>query len=373
MILIVAMDAVRSNSNPSSNTLYVSLSRTCSADNKRKNRTAGLFRTLSPYYRTTMCRTTPSFKAGGTTSTDTDSPIWPSVAGGVAFAGAVTIAIWITAAYIDRDQETEIHGRSGIAFDYQWRLEHPQVERSAWIGYALHNMASWLVIWAAKNFHNQKYAAGWSWPNWSMLAVHLVFAVLHMVQTHVWYDGLARDVPEVTALSSVALMLMVVIALENPRRGFILGKKVSFPKLMVETIKYHHGYLFSWALTYTFWYHPTVATSGHLWGFFYLYMLLWQSVLIYTPVHLNRKWTLALEVMVIPHSVAVAIGQGKGHTPMFLFGFLGVFCLTQMYALELKTSVRRTVWLAYVTSILATYVYMDRKCWCACAYRLFVQ
>ncbi len=34
---------------------------------------------------------------------------------------------------------------------------------------------------------------------------------------------MARDVPEITALGSVALMLMVLLVLENPRRGILLG------------------------------------------------------------------------------------------------------------------------------------------------------
>lgn len=282
---------------------------------------------------------------------------WPGIGAGLAFAGSVTAAIWLTGRHLD--ERFHIHGRSGIAFDYPWRLEYPSAEVSAWIGYSLHNLSAWFVIWAAKQFHTKKYV-GWSWPNYAMLGVHLVFALLHIVQTNVWYDGLARDVPEITSLGSVALMLMVIIALENPRRGFVLGKTVSFPKLMVETIKKFHGYFFTWALVYTFWYHPTEPTSGHLWGFFYLYLLLWQSVLVFAPLHFNRKWTTALELLVLPHSVMVAIEQKKGYTPMFVFGFLAVFVLTQMYGLEISSGGRRSIWLGYITSIVATYTAMGR-------------
>ena len=52
-----------------------------------------------------------------------------------------------------------------------------------------------------------------------MIGVNLAFAALHIVQTQLWFDGLAQDVPEITALGSVALMLMVILILEALRRG----------------------------------------------------------------------------------------------------------------------------------------------------------
>tara|TARA_Y100001968_G_C19379633_1_gene729587 strand:+ start:1175 stop:1474 length:300 start_codon:yes stop_codon:yes gene_type:complete len=93
------------------------------------------------------------------------------------------------------------------------------------------------------------------------------------LQTQVYYDGLAQDVPEMTALGSVALMLMIVLALEAPRRGLFFGKKIRFDRRFIKLIKEYHGYLFSWAIIYTFWYHPTEGTIGHLAGFFYMFML----------------------------------------------------------------------------------------------------
>lgn len=64
---------------------------------------------------------------------------------------------------------------------------------------------------------------------------------------------MARNVPEVTALGSVALMLMVVLILETPRRGLLLGKKLPFSGRFLARVKTPHGYLFSWAPIYTLW------------------------------------------------------------------------------------------------------------------------
>lgn len=68
----------------------------------------------------------------------------------------------------------------------------------------------------------------------------------------------------------------------------------------VDVVHRYHGYLFSWAIIYTFWYHPTDGTRGHLVGFFYLFLLLVQSAVTFTPVHVRRGWTLLLELLVLP-------------------------------------------------------------------------
>lgn len=280
-----------------------------------------------------------------------------AILGGFAFAGGITAVIGWTAGALtsfDTVGPTE-------PFAYPWRLREPNdaARVTAWAGYALHNLAAWLVIAMVRRRH-LKYASSFRWPNVAMLIVHVGFALLHVVQTQIWYDGLARDVPEVTALGSVALMLMVVLALENPRRGLVLGKRVTFPRSMVQIVREYHGYLFTWALIYTFWYHPTEATAGHLVGFFYLLLLLWQSVLVMTRAHLDRRWTLALEILVIPHAVVVAWLQGKGLWPMFLFGFTAVFVLTQMYAFDWPSLVRRLIWGGYVLAVVIVYGQMDR-------------
>ena len=102
----------------------------------------------------------------------------------------------------------------------------------------------------------------------------------------------------------------------------------------------YHGYYFAWAIVYTFWYHPMEATSGHLIGFLYLFLLLLQGSLFLTRAHVNRWWTLALEVAVLAHGTLVAIMQGEGMWPMFAFGFGGIFVITQMHGLSWSRPVR---------------------------------
>ena len=82
------------------------------------------------------------------------------------------------------------------------------------------------------------------------------------------------------------------------------------------------------------------TTAGHLIGLFYMFLLLLQGSLFMTRAHTNRWWTVSLELLVAVHGTLVAVmnsGPG-GQWPMFLFGFLGVFVLTQMHGLGLGRS-----------------------------------
>jgi len=276
---------------------------------------------------------------------------------GIAWAVALTAVIGATAAGL---ADYDIIGPT-VPFAYPWRLTEPdQLARlTAWAGYVLHQLATWGVLWAAQR-QKPGFAGGFRWFNWAMLGVHTVFIGLHTLQTHLFYDALAVDVPEITALGSVALMLMVVLALEAPRRGLVWGRGTSLPAGMFAALKKSHGTLFTWALVYTFWYHPTVGTFGHLMGFAYLFALLWQSVLLFQRSHLNRKWTLALELLVIPHGVLVAIHQGKELWPMFGFGFSAVFVITQMHGLDWSSRLRQFTAVIWLIGLVGTYVVMER-------------
>ncbi|MCO4772242.1 MAG: hypothetical protein KDA24_19565 [Deltaproteobacteria bacterium] len=279
------------------------------------------------------------------------------VLGGVLFAAACTAIIALTAGRLG---SFDTVGPT-VAFAYPWRLTDPTTAArwSAWAGYALHNVIAWLIIAQAQR---SKLGFGKTFrsANWWMLGTHAVFIGLHIVQTQLFYDGLAQDVPEITALGSVALMLMVVLILEAPRRGLVFGKSLPFSKRFLRVVKHTHGYLFTWALIYTFWYHPTEGTFGHLAGFFYIFLLLWQSVLLFHRAHLDKRWTLALEMLVLPHGVLVAIHQGQGLWPMFAFGFGAVFVLTQLWGTGLSSLARRAVVAACVVGAVATYVGLDR-------------
>ena len=98
-------------------------------------------------------------------------------------------------------------------------------------------------------------------------------------------------------------------------------------------------------------------TSGHLIGFFYMFLLLVQSSLFFTRSHVNRWWTLTLELMVALHGTLVAYLQSgpNGMWPMFLFGFLAIFVITQMHGVGLSRRTRLVLAAVYVVAVLGVY------------------
>ena len=242
------------------------------------------------------------------------------------------------------------------AFIYYWILPSPTfvTRLSAWGLYACHQIAHWGVVYYAQTrvketttvLHPVNYAA---------LAINLFFSVLHLVQTHVFYDGLAQDTHEVSPMMSVVIMLIWVLLMENYTRGMIVGYPLPLSKELINFARKYHGYYFSWAIIYTFWYHPMETTPGHLVGFLYTFLLLVQGSLFFTKIHLNAWWNLCLELIIVPHAVAVAVNQAADLWPMFLFGFLGVFVITQVYSRVFSWRVRALSTVAFVVGCLALY------------------
>ncbi|MBL8994105.1 MAG: hypothetical protein JNM63_12240 [Spirochaetia bacterium] len=276
---------------------------------------------------------------------------------GLAISLAFTAVISLTAAHLT---QFKIIGKT-VPFAYPWRLSEPTfwTHLTAWTGYILHNLSVWAILFFARR-EKPGFSSELRWFNWSLIGVNVGFAILHILQTRYWYDGLAADVPEITALGSVALMLMVILIFETPRRGLILGKKFAFREGFVKIIKQYHGYLFSWAIIYTFWYHPTEGTLGHLVGYFYMFMLFVQSALVFNRAHVNRLWTFTLEFFVLFHGLVVALLQGGALWPMFVFGFGAMLVLTQMYGLGLGTWTKRWIAVIFIVSAVAAYSLMGR-------------
>ncbi len=257
----------------------------------------------------------------------------------VALAGAglallLTVLIWAMAPLLKSVPHLPDSGASW----YWWQLPERTTMGifSAWFFYGLHQLTMWGLIFYTQR-RQPKYGHRLHDVNWWALGLNGFFCLLHIAQTHLWYDGLAQHVSIWSALVSVAIMLIWVLLMETPRRGLFFGKKPPFSKSIIRAAKKYHGYYFSWAIIYTFWYHPTEATWGHLMGFSYIFVLLLQGSLFFTRFHLNRKWTLLLEMWVIAHGTIVALESPHNIWGMFFFGFMGIFIITQMHGLNLTT------------------------------------
>lgn len=272
--------------------------------------------------------------------------------------GGILFSILFTAliAWAGQRLETvELLPDFGAAW-YYWRLPNPTLwtRLTAWGFYLAHQLAAFSLIYYAQTRVKQ-YTPGLHPINLIALGVNAFFVLLHFIQTHIWYDGLAQDVSIFSSQGSVIVMLVWILLMENSRRGLFFGKKAPISRSIIEFARRYHGYVFAWAIIYTFWYHPMVSTPGHLWGFFYTFLLLLQGSLFFTRLHLNRWWMVTQEVLVGVHGTLVAVMQGNGIWPMFLFGFAGIFVITQMHGLRLSGRVRGLILAAYIAGVLWVY------------------
>jgi hypothetical protein len=277
---------------------------------------------------------------------------WVALWAGIAFSLALTVLTWVADRYW-LQVPALTPDRPGMW--YEWQLLEPTVwsRLSAWTGYLLHQVTLWGLIWWAQR-ERPAYTGGLHRFNFVALAANAFFVVLHLVQTQLWYDGLAQDVHEGSAQWSVILLLMAVVVMENQRRGVAFGRPLGFVTESAGVVRRYHGYFFAWATVYTFWYHPMIGTSGHLAGFLYLFLMLLQGSLFFTRAHTNRWWMLTQELAVAAHGALVAWMQA-GAWEMFLGGFLGVFVITQMHGLGWGRAVRWAVGLAYVALVAVLY------------------
>jgi hypothetical protein len=279
---------------------------------------------------------------------------------GIAFSVAFTLFIWWAGAYwMDADRYATFSPRRDAAWFgpmwYLWQLNEPTVwtRATAWGGYIAHNLIIWGLIWKAQS-SNAQYSSRLHRFNVYALLTNALFIIFHLVQTRYWYDGLAQDTAEFTSQASVTLVLVAILIMENDRRGMAFGYRAPFLKTVGRGIRKYHGYYFSWAIIYTFWYHPMEITGGHLLGFLYMFLLLLQGSLFYTRTHVNPYWKVVAEVSVVVHGVIVAILAGQ-QWPQFFGGFLGMFVVTQMHGLGLSKAVRWGIGLAYAACILVIY------------------
>lgn len=271
--------------------------------------------------------------------------------GGILFSLIFTAIIWAVRPLL---LQVDFLPDAGPAW-YYWKLPEATFwsRATAWGGYLLHQVALWGLIYYAQK-SKLKYTGGLHKFNLIALGVNAFFIVLHLFQTAFWYDGLAQDVSIFSSQGSVILMLVMILLMENQRRGLFFGKKINFLRETGQVARKYHGYIFAWAVVYTFWYHPMENTIGHLLGFLYTFFLMLQGSLMFTRAHLNKYWTAVLEVMVLIHGAIVAI-QTQTIWPMFLFGFLTLFIVTQMHGLGLSRAWKWLFVAIYTLSVIIVY------------------
>ncbi len=239
---------------------------------------------------------------------------------------------------------------------YYWKLANIELWATItmWVFYLAHQIVVWWLIYRLKDQPTlEKGRIGKI--NFWLLIVNGIFIALHVVQTAFFYDALAQFVPVMSSQGSVIVMLVMILVMANVRRGLFFGKKVPMPKGGVSRVRKIHGYFIAWAVIYTFWFHPMEGTAGHLMGFFYAFILMTQLSLAKTSWHTNLKWITVLEVYVAIHGAVVAIGQGNGMWPMFFFGFMMMFIVTQVHGIVKNRIAVAGIIASYVALLIVVY------------------
>ena len=274
---------------------------------------------------------------------------------GLIFAVVVSFSIYAIGTFISGF--TIAVEPEGNGFFYEWQLANPNFwsTGSAWLLFVAHTLLIWSTIYWAQERSSRKYTSNLKPFNFIALGINAVFILAHYAQTAIFYDGIAQDLPSWTSQGAVIMMLFVIMMMENRRRGMFFGKKLSFRKEFYNWLRDYHGYAFSFAVIYTFWFHPMIPTLGHVVGFIQVIVVMLQGSLMFTRTHTNRKWIFLNEILVLPHAAFVALNQGGGIVYMFFWGFLTIFVVTQMHGLGLKDWAKYTIYALFALSLFITY------------------
>lgn len=285
---------------------------------------------------------------------------------GVVFAFCFTAVIWVLGPFLKPFTDTLLL-RNDLSW-YYWKLPVRDAVGMGivWALYLGHQISIWVTIYYAQhNRHNFRLQSVKGIPKYTLytLVFNLVFVALHLLQTHMWFDGLAQDTPIMSSQGSVIVMLAVTLILEHPRRGLVVGRKAGkpFTTQVVAFFRRIHMYVFAWALVYTFWFHPMATDPQLISGFFYMFLLFTQITVAWTPIHLDKRWIILLESYVALHAVVVAIWNteffgGAVMWPMFFTGFAFMFVFTYTYALNVS---RRTFWgITVLYAAVLTWLYL---------------
>lgn len=275
---------------------------------------------------------------------------------GIAFLVVIEVGIWI-GGYIHWEElgvylnlyDPRFPQEKGESW-YTWQSPEPGVGGylSSWLCYLGHQFTVWALIYKAQ-YQKTTYSSKLRRFNWELLAVNGFFHILHLIQTHVFYTALADSVTVWSSQASVIAILVFALLIMNDRpRGLFFGKRIPLPKSVTRLVSKYHAYLFAWGTIYTFWYHPMENSFGHLLGFAYTGLLMLQSSLIYTPIHMNQYWILILEIWVILHGPTISVQKNDGAWAMFTFGFLIVFAGTQIFVFPWWPKAKKWFWVRLI-------------------------
>ena len=260
---------------------------------------------------------------------------------------------------------------TGVNFPHSFRLR----AKWAWLGFLLHFIfLTGMIVWAQVHFsgrsaHNCPTPSSPDWCGWTnelepihfmFLAGTGVFILLHLLQTHYGYDGIAQDSPELVPIIGTVLALCVLALMQQTERGLVFGYGLSHDTFVALTniARRFHPFIVGWDIVFTFWYHPMEGGSHHLHGLLPLLCVMVQGCLLFSTAHLNPLWRVGLELLGFPHALYVEWSHPeRGRWKMFLTGVLLTPIVVHFHIFKISVALTTALLACYVTIFL--YLYRD--------------
>ena len=274
----------------------------------------------------------------------------------ILFSVLFTFLIWYLARNLKPFVDTLLPDRGATWYFWKLPVRDSTTMLFVWVFYLAHQIIVWgLIYWANRNLSGKPPSHTLTSYNVLMFAVNTVFMGVHLIQTQLFFDGLAQDVPIWTSQGSVILMLVFVLIIENRRRGLVLGRNIDVPLTSQVNgfFRRIHMVVVSWALVYTFWFHPMAGDPQLVSGFLYMFLLFTQMSMAWTEIHLKPSWIILLESYVGLHALIVAVYNTIQHGsadmwPMFFTGFTFMFVVTYQYGLNISRKANYLISFLYI-------------------------
>ena len=190
--------------------------------------------------------------------------------------------------------------------------------------------------------------------------------LLHLLQTHLKYDGIAQDAAELCPIIATVLSLVVLAMMQQTERGLVFGYRLEGETFIALTniARRFHPYIVGWDVVFTFWYHPMEGGWHHSPGFFSLFCILIQGCLLFTTAHLNPVWRVALELMGFPHAIYVEYSHSERcRWKMFLTGVLITPLVVHFHIFKLSVATTTALLIGYFSLVLFLYRNMPWNRW----------
>ena len=285
--------------------------------------------------------------------------------------------LWYRWKSLPSKEALEFSPFTGINFPYSLKVR----ARSAWIGFFLHlTFVFSMIVWAEIRYsnnraHNCPNPAPPDWCSWTtvlelphyiFLAGTGLFMLLHLLQTHLKYDGIAQDTAELCPIIGTVLTLVVLALMQQTERGLVFGYGLEGETFIALTniARRFHPFVVAWNIMFTFWYHPMEGGWHHLPGFLPLFCILIQGCLLFTTAHLNPIWRVGLELMGFPHAIYVEYTHpDRCRWKMLLTGVLLTPLVVHFHQFNISVAVMATLFIGYISLVILLYRNMPMSQW----------